>query len=163
MHTGAARTSTRGFDGRPGRCNAATGRHLPVSLPTPTLDSIQCHSISQCNAHAAAYRCTAFRNETAAVSTGTSLLSVPLVTGPAAIALSPSSIKISREYGTRAPLSLAQRRAAFTQILFFSYTSLFIHGRPRCRRPFPSNLSRRRVANGLAHPRTHYTTVPRKL
>lgn len=55
---------TRAIRSRAARCNTATGRHLPVfPLRDPrnpaaasTLDSIQCHSISQCNAHAAAYR-----------------------------------------------------------------------------------------------------------
>lgn len=101
---------------------------MPVSLPTSTLDSIQCHSISQCNAHAAAYRCTAFRNETTAVSTGTSLLSVsPLVIGPPPIRFlsspPPPSIKASREYGTRAVL--------FYRFYFSVYASLFIHRGPR--------------------------------
>lgn len=98
-----------------GRCNAATGRHLPVSLPTSTLDSIQCHSISQCNAHAAAYRCTAFRNETTAVSTGTSLLSVPPCNrsaGPRSAQLSPPSIKASRGY------SACHIRAFYTDFIF---------------------------------------------
>lgn len=104
-----------------GRCNAATGRHLAVSLPTSTLDSIQCHSISQCNAHAAAYRCTAFRNETTAVSTGTSLLSVPHVIGPPR----PDRLSTVHQDITR----IWHASYAFTQILFFSYTSLFIHSR----------------------------------
>ena len=86
------------------RCNGQAFASFPS--PTSTLDSIQCHSISQCNAHAAAYRCTAFRNETTAVSAGTSLLSVSLVIGAAASIAHRSALAavhqgITREYGTR--------------------------------------------------------------
>lgn len=74
---------TRAIRSRAARCNTATGRHLAASPPRnplrsgmSTLDSIQCHSISQCNAHAAAYRCVSLVKRSALPA-----LSVPRVTG----------------------------------------------------------------------------------
>lgn len=126
---------------------------------TSTLDSIQCHSISQCNAHAAAYRCTGSRNETTAVSTGTSLLSVP----PLACNRS-SSDRMLPTVHQDITGNMARARnscpAAFTQILFFSYTSLFIHR--RYTRVLP-RFAAIRSGNGFARFETHYRATVQKL
>lgn len=72
-------------------CNRQAFASLPFLAPLPSStphDSIQCHSISQCNAHAAAYRRVSPGYSRPGVSRA---LSVPRVTG--------ASIK-AREYGT---------------------------------------------------------------
>lgn len=100
---------TRTIWSRAARCNTATGRHLAASTPAQplgsgvsTLDSIQCHSISQCNAHAAAYP-VRFAGEMPAVSNrrGAALpaLSVPRVTGASIKARARPRARIYRHVG----------------------------------------------------------------
>lgn len=118
---------TRAIRSRATRCNTATGRHLAALSPriTPcsgvsTLDSIQCHSISQCNAHAAAYRCVS------------PVKRPPFPAGASRVKCPTCNRSVHQGTRARARANMGTSVNRFyTQISFFSYTLSLIHGRAR--------------------------------